>query len=187
MVFAVAYAVVMLTTIMVAYLVTGDVGDTGLVGVIAVVYFPVSGSVALLLAMGITHTFSWFRMDRELPVRIRQYEDANRSYQMAVAQVERERQAAIWERERLERERQRIEKRQQLAEEEKWTTLSGAEFEEALGDLLEGLGYSVLQTGGAGDEGIDLLVRRGNKTTVVQCKRYKTLLVQQWLENYTGL
>lgn len=177
-VFAVAYAVVMLVSMIVAYLVTGSVRDVGLVGVMAILCFPIAGAIALLLGMVFVRTLSWLKMDRDFSARVSQYRSAVITYDAAVAEANRERQAAIRERERLEREaeweRQRIAERQRLAEEEQWASLSGAEFERALGNLLQGLGYGVVQTGGTGDEGIDLLVRRGNRTTVVQCKRYKS-------------
>lgn len=46
-------------------------------------------------------------------------------------------------------------------------------FEEFVGELFEALGYEVEQVGGAGDEGADLRVTRGELRGVVQCKYHK--------------
>jgi hypothetical protein len=46
------------------------------------------------------------------------------------------------------------------------------EFERSVARMLERRGYRVRRLGGAGDEGIDLLARRGEVTIAVQCKRY---------------
>jgi hypothetical protein len=54
-----------------------------------------------------------------------------------------------------------------------WQSLSGHRFEHELGRLFKQLGYSVKQTPGSGDGGIDIVLRRGGKTTIVQCKQTK--------------
>jgi HJR/Mrr/RecB family endonuclease len=50
-----------------------------------------------------------------------------------------------------------------------WALLSGAELEAELAAVLRALGHVVVETGGPGDEGVDLLV---DGHTVVQCKRH---------------
>ncbi len=47
------------------------------------------------------------------------------------------------------------------------------EFEEFVATLFRGMGYRVERTRASGDEGIDLRLRRGRRTAIVQCKRYR--------------
>lgn len=175
--FGVAFAVVLLAIVVVVYLVTGEVRSAIIAGVVAITCFPMTGGVAYLLGAGITLAYSRLSKVQVLPnsviIQIKAYEEAKHAYQMALAQAEQERVAAVRERERQARERHRIEEMRSLRQREKWTSLSGEEFEKALGQLLEDLGYSTHGTPRTGDEGIDLIVRRGTKTTVVQCKQHK--------------
>jgi restriction system protein len=53
------------------------------------------------------------------------------------------------------------------------TTLSPETFEEFVAELFEALGYEVEQTGGTGDEGADLRLRRKDLLAIVQCKYHK--------------
>jgi restriction system protein len=53
------------------------------------------------------------------------------------------------------------------------SSLSPSEFEAYVGLLFERAGYHVKRTGGSGDRGIDLVVNRNGRTSVVQCKRYE--------------
>lgn len=52
-------------------------------------------------------------------------------------------------------------------------TLSWREFEEFVGSLFEQMGYSVEVTGGLKDGGVDLIIRKDNRTFLVQCKNYR--------------
>jgi Restriction endonuclease len=52
--------------------------------------------------------------------------------------------------------------------------LSPAEFESWVAARLAESGYSVAQTGGPGDEGVDIHARRGTTLMVVQCKRFRS-------------
>jgi len=54
-----------------------------------------------------------------------------------------------------------------------WKSLKGAEFESVLARLYTDMGYSVHQTKGSGDEGIDLILRKDNKEIIVQCKGHE--------------
>lgn len=47
------------------------------------------------------------------------------------------------------------------------------EFERALARLYTNRGYSVFQTKGSGDEGIDLILSKEGKRTIVQCKGHE--------------
>jgi hypothetical protein len=56
-----------------------------------------------------------------------------------------------------------------------WTksgTMSGREFEHFMADLFRTAGYKVDVVGGAGDQGVDLLLKEGRKRIAVQCKKY---------------
>ncbi len=46
-------------------------------------------------------------------------------------------------------------------------------FEHMVGALFERMGYDVRTTVASGDDGVDLYVRQGRRTAVVQCKRYR--------------
>ena len=54
-----------------------------------------------------------------------------------------------------------------------WMSLSGTEFERELATLYRQLGYDVQFTPTSGDEGVDLILRKDGKKTVVQCKSHK--------------
>src|SRR5271165_2987463 len=52
-------------------------------------------------------------------------------------------------------------------------SLSPETFEEFVAELFESLGYEVRQTGGTGDQGADLRLRRKDLLAIVQCKYHK--------------
>ncbi len=61
------------------------------------------------------------------------------------------------------------------APEETWTKsgfMSGQEFEQFMADLFRTAGYKVDVVGGTGDQGVDLLIKKGRKLIAVQCKKY---------------
>jgi hypothetical protein len=64
-------------------------------------------------------------------------------------------------------------RRYEYRQERYWKSLKGAEFERALARLYTDMGYSVHQTKGSGDEGIDLILRKDNKEIIVQCKGHE--------------
>lgn len=52
------------------------------------------------------------------------------------------------------------------------------EFESVVGEAFRRRGYSVTERGGAGpDGGVDLVIRKGSESTVVQCKQYRATQV----------
>jgi hypothetical protein len=63
--------------------------------------------------------------------------------------------------------------RELRARSEFWLALPGHAFERELATLFERGGYEVTRTPGSGDGGIDIVLRRSGKTTVVQCKQTK--------------
>jgi HJR/Mrr/RecB family endonuclease len=54
----------------------------------------------------------------------------------------------------------------------KSSSMSGREFEDFVAELLRAAGYKVDVVGGAGDQGVDLLMKKGRKLIAVQCKKY---------------
>ena len=56
-------------------------------------------------------------------------------------------------------------------------SLSPETFEEFVAELFEALGYDVEQTGGTGDEGADLRLRRDGLVAIVQCKYNKRAVI----------
>lgn len=52
--------------------------------------------------------------------------------------------------------------------------MSGIEFENFIGNVLQGLGFSVTQTKASGDQGVDLIATRNAQKYAIQTKRYAT-------------
>lgn len=53
--------------------------------------------------------------------------------------------------------------------------LSWQQFEQLVGEAYRRQGYAVQETGGGGaDGGVDIVLRRGTETVLVQCKRWRT-------------
>ena len=50
---------------------------------------------------------------------------------------------------------------------------SGTEFEHYIAKVFRLLGYNATVLGGAGDQGVDLLLRKGGEVVAVQCKNYQ--------------
>ncbi len=134
----------------------------------------------LLIPVGIGWFVQWsavvFKKRRlhksPVALSIKLYEDAVVSYQATVEETEKLRQKA----ERQRREDERARQAALLAEERKreqyWESLGGIEFERELGKLFGARGYRVEFTPTVGDQGIDLILRKDGKTTVVQCKAH---------------
>jgi type III restriction enzyme len=79
-----------------------------------------------------------------------------------------------WERWDRERKAKEDRKRRELEERrhkiEYWRSLDGEAFERELAAVYNGLGYQIRRTPSSGDGGVDLILRKGDETTVVQCK-----------------
>ena len=54
-----------------------------------------------------------------------------------------------------------------------WMSLKGLGLEYIIGDLYRKLGYKIEHTSRTGDEGVDLILKKDNIATIVQCKGYK--------------
>jgi len=63
--------------------------------------------------------------------------------------------------------------RYELAQQDYWKSLRGTKCEQALAGLYKKMGYSVRKTKASGDEGIDLILSKDGKTTIVQCKGHE--------------
>jgi hypothetical protein len=59
-------------------------------------------------------------------------------------------------------------------------------FEGFVGSLFQKLGYQVQTTSLSGDEGIDLILRKEGKLTIVQCKRYENSVGQPIIRDLYG-
>lgn len=59
-------------------------------------------------------------------------------------------------------------------------------FERFVGSLFEKMGYQVQTTPLSGDEGIDLILRKGTKLAIVQCKRYENSVGQPVVRDLYG-
>ena len=65
-----------------------------------------------------------------------------------------------------------FEQHQQRLMEAFWVELSGKAFEHELASLYRRLGFDAKLTKYGRDGGIDIFLHRGNRSTIVQCKRY---------------
>lgn len=74
--------------------------------------------------------------------------------------------------EAFERKRQEYEQWQLRMRSEFWRSLDGVSFEREVGRLFEGQGYQVQHTARTSDGGVDLVLIRDNRKTVVQCKAH---------------
>ena len=101
------------------------------------------------------------------------YEGARAAY----LEAEREAEQARWAAERAQQEAEQAQREAEQARRRKlaehWMSLSGTEFERQLGTVYRQLGYRVESTPTSGDGGIDLILRKNGKTTVVQCKSHQ--------------
>lgn len=91
-------------------------------------------------------------------------EDVAQEFHSLKAQVEESRRQADLRRKTAYGIKQKIEQLESLSPEA---------FEEFVGEIFEALGYEVEHVGGPGDNGADLLLKRGPARSVVQCKYYR--------------
>jgi restriction system protein len=66
-------------------------------------------------------------------------------------------------------------------------TLNPLAFEQFVGSLFKKMGYIVETTKLSGDEGVDLILRKGAKLAVVQCKRYDGAVGQPIVRDLYGV
>ena len=88
--------------------------------------------------------------------------------------------------ERLKIDSQTVARFQRLTRLEQVQRLDPIDFERLVGYLYQKEGYKVYLTSASGDEGIDLLLRKGSQKTVVQCKRYAGTVGQATVRDLYG-
>jgi restriction system protein len=71
-----------------------------------------------------------------------------------------------------EEERRKAEEDRRRRYTEWWLSQTGVTLEQETAKLFAKLGYQVEHRGGAGDEGVDLMLRQAGKVIVVQCKAH---------------
>ena len=107
-----------------------------------------------------------YRMARSaLASKIALFREAQTHYHNVLYEDEKKRREA-------ERSRQEIERARRRKQIEHWKSLSGLDFERELGTLYKHLGYDVEPTPRTGDQGVDLFLRKGKETTIVQCRSH---------------
>ena len=93
--------------------------------------------------------------------------------QARLREVERSRMEAEQARQAVERERQAAERAERRKRIDYWRSLRGIPFEQELAALYRRLGYQVETTPKSGDLGVDLILTKDGKKTIVQCKGQK--------------
>ena len=98
-------------------------------------------------------------------------------------QIEQERQRKEYERQ--QRLKQKYEYKQRLKK-EYWYKLGPYEFEKQIGELFKCLGYHVTITPKSNDCGIDIIIKKGNITKGVQCKKHRNKVGRPDLQRLWG-
>ena len=88
--------------------------------------------------------------------------------------------------ERLQLTRGQKDKFRKIRRLEQLKKLDPVEFEKFCGYLYERRGYKAHMTATSGDEGVDLLLKKGNRKEVVQCKRYDGSVGQPTVRDMFG-
>lgn len=125
--------------------------------------------------------------------RIELYEEAEANYQTILEEAQRQ-EGIRQEAERHQREVERLQqsrqqaayKLQQRKRQQYWESLGGIQFELELGKLFMAQGYNVKSTPVSGDQGVDLILIKNGKTTVVQCKAHKNPAVPSVVRELYG-
>ena len=176
--------VVFLIVTSIALVVSRDLGGSVTWGVL-VLFTPIPGWIviyilAVLVQTAISSRKRYLLQASQVALRIQLYEEALADYRKAEEVREetiRARRLEQQARERAARAHRKAEQERRLerlrSQKDYWMSLSGIEFEQELGNLYENLGYRVDYTPSSGDQGVDLILRKNGKKTIVQCKRYK--------------
>jgi len=98
--------------------------------------------------------------------RIKRYEEELVLHRLSEEEDQKARKEA-------ERKRRDAESERRRKHHEFWMSLSGTEFERELASLYRSQDYIVQFTPTSGDQGVDLIMSKNNRTTVVQCKSHK--------------
>lgn len=100
-----------------------------------------------------------------------EYEKYLQEYKFWKIDHDKEREVLRRQQEKEEQARQKEINRKNFSH---WSEVDPYEFEREIALLFEKYGYQVKVTKGSGDGGIDILLSKSGKKSVVQCKRYKT-------------
>jgi hypothetical protein len=87
---------------------------------------------------------------------------------------------------RLRLSRAQREKFQRIRRLEQIQQLDPIEFEHFVGYIYQQMGHTVWLTISSGDEGVDLVLRKGRQTIIVQCKRYNGTVGQPVVRDLYG-
>lgn len=90
------------------------------------------------------------------------------------------------DKQRLRLSRAQWDKFQRIRRLEQIQQLDPIEFEHFVGYIYQQLGHTVWLTVSSGDEGVDLVLRKGRQMTVVQCKRYSATVGQPVVRDLYG-
>jgi hypothetical protein len=141
------WTVYLLALAFILYMLTGSVALTVmlglLLGVLGAWMVPIFAGAILLLPLGAV----WKRLQSDYPSFTR----------FQAAKVQYTRDLAEWMR----------------TQEQWWRSLTGTAFEIEVGRVFQRSGYVVERTGRAGDQGVDLLLRKDGRSVVAQCKAHK--------------
>ena len=154
--FGVSVVVIGFVVALVALAVTQDLGTALGLGIMTIFpgFIVVGGVVGYLI-----EAIGWFKrrllLKSPIASRIKLYDEVLTAWREA---------------EEAQREAERAQHRKLR---EYWMSLSGVEFERELGTLYKRLGHRVESTPHSGDQGIDLILRKDSRTTVVQCKSHQ--------------
>ena len=131
------------------------------------------GAIALIAETAIFQFRKRFLLRARVISQIKLYEGEVELYRMVEEEDERARQETERVQQEAERTKERAERARRRRLRDFWMSLSGTEFERELATLYKQLGYQVQSTPTTGDEGVDLIIRKDGKKTVVQCKGYQ--------------
>lgn len=106
------------------------------------------------------------RKQKELEEKRRIQEEYRRK------QIENQRLEQERKQREIEEQKRKNYERELRKQKKYWQNMHWRNFEHKIGELFEDLGYEVIVTQGGHDGGVDLLVWKENKKTIVQCKRY---------------
>jgi len=146
------------------------------------------GTAAWLVGLGLRQVFRLWnhlvslsdlrrkKMDRDYE-KFLAFAAADQEHQARTAAEFSQRREELKELRRVEGKNLVGEKDEERRQEAWWRSLSGHEFEKQLYDLFKLRGYDVRLTGLHGaDGGIDMVVKAGPKTIIVQCKAHRHYL-----------
>ena len=168
------------------FFVSRDPGTAIFVGILSLILLAALYLFAMLASVLDDERQKTHMAESSLGIQIEQYEEALMAYAEAVREAEKAHQET--ERARLEAERARkaAEKTKRKKTREHWRSLRDIPFEQELATLYRQLGYQVQSTPKSGDQGIDLILTKGSKSTIVQCKGQKNRATPAMVRELVG-